>query len=273
MKVHIFVLTNLIYGGIMQQLYLTGTHAAELADRLFTALNIRPAGYRLQPFAVEGALRGDAMHLLLPPGEAHAYINTHSTWLYNCMFLPSALAMYSAEEQSSMLFKSSARAKTDPAHRQEVALLLERIIMEQQTQKKSWERMITVLFTELMVHFERSLSVSPHMDSSSAHHRVLMRVMSYIEENYHRELSLDELAREADMSPSHLTRQFKMTTGMAPVEYCRSFRIAKSGELLKSPGATVTEVASAMGFSDISVFSRQFKQVTGMSPTEYRRQL
>ena len=51
----------------MQQLYLTGTHAAELADRLFTALNIRPAGYRLQPFAVEGALRGDALHLLLPP--------------------------------------------------------------------------------------------------------------------------------------------------------------------------------------------------------------
>ena len=46
----------------MQQLYLIGTHAAELADRLFTALNIRPAGYRLQPFAVEGALRGDAMH-------------------------------------------------------------------------------------------------------------------------------------------------------------------------------------------------------------------
>jgi len=211
--------------------------------------------------------------LLLPPGEAHAYINTHSTWLYNCMFLPSALAMYSAEEQSSMLFKSSYRAKTDPAHRQDFVLLLERIIMEQQRQEKGWERMITVLFTELMVYFERSLSVSPHMDSSSAHHRVLMRVMSYIEENYHRELSLDELAREADMSPSHLTRQFKMTTGMAPVEYCRSFRIAKSGELLKSPGATVTEVASAMGFSDISVFSRQFKQVTGMSPTEYRRQL
>lgn len=51
----------------MQQLYLTGTHAAELADRLFTALNIRPAGYRLLPFCVEEGLRGNALHLLLPP--------------------------------------------------------------------------------------------------------------------------------------------------------------------------------------------------------------
>lgn len=51
----------------MQQLYLTGPHASEIADRLFTALNVRPAGYRLLPFSVNGGLRGEALHLLLPP--------------------------------------------------------------------------------------------------------------------------------------------------------------------------------------------------------------
>lgn len=51
----------------MQQLYLTGPHASTLADRLFTALNVRPAGYRLTPFSVGGSLRGEALHLLLPP--------------------------------------------------------------------------------------------------------------------------------------------------------------------------------------------------------------
>ena len=51
----------------MQQLYLTGEHAAELADQLFTALNVRPAGYRLTPFTLGGGLRGEALHLLLPP--------------------------------------------------------------------------------------------------------------------------------------------------------------------------------------------------------------
>ena len=51
----------------MQQLYLTGAYAAELADQLFTALNIQPAGYRLLPFTIGGGIRGEALHLLLPP--------------------------------------------------------------------------------------------------------------------------------------------------------------------------------------------------------------
>lgn len=51
----------------MQQLYLTGPGAIEIADRLFTAMNVRPAGYRMLPFSVGGGLRGEALHLLLPP--------------------------------------------------------------------------------------------------------------------------------------------------------------------------------------------------------------
>lgn len=51
----------------MQQLYLTGKYAPTMADQLFTALNVRPAGYRLTPFSVSGGLRGEALHLLLPP--------------------------------------------------------------------------------------------------------------------------------------------------------------------------------------------------------------
>ncbi len=51
----------------MQQIFLTGSHAPNIASRLFTALNIHPTGYRLTPFMVDGAVRGDALHLLLPP--------------------------------------------------------------------------------------------------------------------------------------------------------------------------------------------------------------
>lgn len=53
----------------MQQLYLTGRHASALAEQIFTALNIHPAGYRLQPFSIDGSVRGEALHLLLPPAE------------------------------------------------------------------------------------------------------------------------------------------------------------------------------------------------------------
>ena len=51
----------------MQQLYLSGEHAPELAQRLINALNLRPAGYQLAPFTVGGGQRGEALHLLTPP--------------------------------------------------------------------------------------------------------------------------------------------------------------------------------------------------------------
>lgn len=51
----------------MQQLYLTGSHAGDVAARLFTTLNVRPVGCRLLPFAVGGEVRGEALRLLLPP--------------------------------------------------------------------------------------------------------------------------------------------------------------------------------------------------------------
>ena len=51
----------------MQQLYLSGERAPELAQRLISALNLRPAGYQLQPFTVGGGLRGEALCLLTPP--------------------------------------------------------------------------------------------------------------------------------------------------------------------------------------------------------------
>ncbi len=51
----------------MQQLYLTGPHASALAERLFHAMNVRPAGFCLLAFAVGGEVRGQALHLLHPP--------------------------------------------------------------------------------------------------------------------------------------------------------------------------------------------------------------
>lgn len=53
----------------MQQLYLTGSHAGDVAARLFTTLNVRPVGCRLLPFEVGGETRGEALRLLLPPSQ------------------------------------------------------------------------------------------------------------------------------------------------------------------------------------------------------------
>lgn len=56
----------------MQQIYLTGANATQVAARLFHALNIHPAGYTVQPFALNGHPAGEALHLLIQPPMGYA---------------------------------------------------------------------------------------------------------------------------------------------------------------------------------------------------------
>lgn len=207
---------------------------------------------------------------LMPPGTTHAYIATHQTWLYNILFLPEALRKCDVPE-GAPLYSVPTRAKADPVRRQELIPILERLMAEADTRGEGWRRMVMAKFSELLVLFERIHALTPHLDTSNAHYRQLMRAMQLIEGSLNRELLLEEVAAAAGMSPGNLTRQFKLVTGLAPMEYARSQRIAKAAELLKDPAQSVSGVAAELGFSDISVFSRLFKQITGMSPSEFRR--
>jgi len=53
----------------MQQIFLTGSQASQLAVQLVRALELKPVGYVMQPFCVAGREAGQALHLLTPPGE------------------------------------------------------------------------------------------------------------------------------------------------------------------------------------------------------------
>ncbi|MEA4824180.1 MAG: AraC family transcriptional regulator [Clostridiaceae bacterium] len=206
----------------------------------------------------------------MPPGTSHAYIATHQTWLYNILFLPSALEACGVGSDMS-LYRVPMRAKANPVQRQEMIPILERLLAEPQTKGAGWDRMVMAKFGELLVLYERIHETTPHLDTSNAHYRQLMRALQYIEGSLNRDILLEEVAATAGLSTGSLTRQFKLVTGLAPMEYARSQRMAKAAELLKDPAQSVSDVARDLGFSDISVFSRQFKQITGMSPSEFRK--
>lgn len=244
-----------------------GLHGHEFFEMVFIL-----HGFTLHSCGGSSSILTSGDIFLIPPGIPHAYITTHETWVYNILFLPSALKMRGISP-SDPLYSEPARAKANPVLRQELIPLVERMTSEMKTRGTGWERLVMAKFEELLVLYERAHEATPHLDSSNAHYRQLMQAMQHIEGNLDRELLLDELAEAAGMSPGGLTRQFKLVTGLAPMEYARSQRIARAAELLKAPEQSVSGVARALGFSDISVFSRQFKQITGMSPSEFRRSL
>ena len=93
---------------------------------------------------------------------------------------------------------------------------------------------------------------------------------AYIESNYSRDISLDEVSGKVDVSPYYFTRLFKEETGETFLEYLTGLRVNKAKELMKDPDASVKDICVQVGYADPNYFSRIFKKATGMTPTEYR---
>ncbi len=116
---------------------------------------------------------------------------------------------------------------------------------------------------------EGSRSSNPHAGAS--HAEQLKDVLRMIRSDYKKELTLDDLARRAGMSPRYLCRVFRTVTGHTPVDYLNYYRVECSAELLRGTDESITEIALSCGFSDPGYFSRTFRRHKGCSPSEYRK--
>jgi AraC-like DNA-binding protein len=81
-----------------------------------------------------------------------------------------------------------------------------------------------------------------------------------------RRWTISELAAQASLSRAQFTRRFTAHTGMPPGRYTVHARITRATELLVETTMSVTQVAAALGYTDVAYFSRQYKRATGRSP-------
>jgi AraC-like DNA-binding protein len=86
---------------------------------------------------------------------------------------------------------------------------------------------------------------------------------------YHRPVSIEELAKESGYHRAYLTRMFKKATGLSPAQYLLKLRMERALLLLREP-LTVSQIAASVGYADPFHFSKQFKKWHGRSPTELR---
>lgn len=100
--------------------------------------------------------------------------------------------------------------------------------------------------------------------------RRLHLATDYIYSFYHKDISLDELAKISMLSKFHFVRGFKEAFGMAPHQFLNFVRIEKAKTLL-SMGMAVSQTGRSVGISDSSSFSRLFKKHTNVYPTAFRK--
>lgn len=96
----------------------------------------------------------------------------------------------------------------------------------------------------------------------------------YIEENFAREeFSLTDAADYTHVSPQHLSRVFRQSTGITFMDYITRVRIRRAIELLRDDDRKMYEIAETVGYSSQHYFSSAFKKVLGVSPMEYKKSL
>lgn len=96
-------------------------------------------------------------------------------------------------------------------------------------------------------------------------------VLQRIHADYATPLSLEALAAEAGFSPKYFCRLFRQVTGRTPIAYLQYYRLEKAAERLLVTEDSVTEIAFACGFGDISYFTKAFRRAKGISAREYRK--
>ena len=101
--------------------------------------------------------------------------------------------------------------------------------------------------------------------------RLLRRVRDRMDREYAQPLDVEALARGANMSAGHLSRQFKLAYGESPYGYLMTRRIERAMALLRRGDLSVAEVCFAVGCSSLGTFSSRFTDLVGMPPSTYRR--
>ncbi|NMM64427.1 AraC family transcriptional regulator [Clostridium sp. P21] len=98
----------------------------------------------------------------------------------------------------------------------------------------------------------------------------IKKMLSYIEENYNQKITLEDMAKNANLSRAECSRFFKRMTGQTPFEYLISYRINKSALLLRNSDMPITEIAEEVGFGSVSYYIEKFRKQTNCTPTEFR---
>lgn len=99
----------------------------------------------------------------------------------------------------------------------------------------------------------------------------ILKTLNFIENNFTKEISIGEMARLCNFSPSHFSRLFRKETGVAPYSYILDRRMGFACELLLFSDYSIKQIAEKTGYSSDFNFMNKFKKKFGVSPCEYRR--
>ncbi|XIJ10369.1 GlxA family transcriptional regulator [Lentzea sp. JNUCC 0626] len=127
----------------------------------------------------------------------------------------------------------------------------------------------------------RRLVVPPHRDGGQAQFVLapvpsgeghpLTELFEWVSKRFDQTITVEDLARQANMSSRHLARLFRAVTGTTPLQWLHTQRIRRAQELLEMTDDSVDQIAEASGMGTATTLRRHFHRTVGVPPDTYRR--
>lgn len=149
--------------------------------------------------------------------------------------------------------------------------LLSNMYDEYTNREKGYYDILRAYLIQLIIKIFRKLDKNENITLKNKQEYYIDLAIQYIENNYMKRLSLEDIAYRSFLSKSYFSQLFKEITGMNFSTYCQKMRIGKACEMLSSSDITVQAVAEKVGFTDMKFFYKIFKRFTGEIPGEYQK--
>ncbi len=201
-----------------------------------------------------------------------------SQW-HHCLhiFLPPERFAQLSEERGGAAYRTEAVPYLGGIYHERIRRIGNALLGHANAPKSSGAVLIDSLALELTACIVDNYSVDARRQpENGSDHRLdarrLRRVVDYMTAHLEDDISLDDLAGAAFLSPFHFVRVFGNTMGVPPHRYLSRMRLEQAKTLLALRDKPISQIALTCGFSSQSNFTRAFNRAAGMTPLAFRKQ-
>ena len=207
--------------------------------------------------------------LIVPPQEVH-----YNHYLSSCVRINIYFRLSDLSE-GGRLFVPNLLDKYIPSHvihvhsgfQALINTVLDEMLAEEKVNDANTYKMMSLLLKQLFLLFERHCSPSTYQENEDDE---IIDAVHFIVDHYNLGITLDGLAKRANLSPTYFSKKFRHTTGMGMKEFLSYTRLKHASLELLSTKHSITEIAMNCGFSNSNYFKDAFRKMYGISPREYR---
>ncbi len=154
-----------------------------------------------------------------------------------------------------------------------IDMLVKEFIFESQNIYPSKQVLLDNLSTLLTHEIIRTILSCTQKNSNISENDKINESIKFINANYEKEISLDDLALNVSLSKSYFIKLFTKTMKTTPIEYLKRIRLQNAKKMLLANRLSITKISQQCGFNSPSYFTKTFKEFYNETPKEFMQRL